>query len=38
MRLVDLSKLDFGGNKVMTIPLNEIRGEDIKDRTQDFLK
>ena len=36
MRMVDLSKLDFGGGKVLTIPLDEVRAEDIKDRTQDF--
>lgn len=38
MRLVDLSKLDFSGNKVLTIPLDEVRAEDVKDLTQDFLK
>jgi len=36
MRMVDLSKLDFGGGKVLSIPLDEVRAEDIKDRTQDF--
>jgi choloylglycine hydrolase len=36
MRLVDLSKLDFGGSKVQAIPLDKVRHEDIEDRTQDF--
>jgi choloylglycine hydrolase len=37
MRMVDLSKLDFSGNPILTIPLDEDRSEDIKDRTADFL-
>jgi choloylglycine hydrolase len=36
MRLVDLSKLDFGGDKVQAVPLDAVRQEDIEDRTQDF--
>lgn len=36
MRLVDLSKLDFGGTKVQRTPLDPVRREDIEDRTQDF--
>jgi len=36
MRVVDLSKLDFGGSKVQTIPLDKARREDIEDRTQEF--
>lgn len=37
MRLVDLSKLDFGGSKIIAVPLDEVPGEDVKDRTADFL-
>jgi len=36
MRLVDLSKLDFGGSKAQAIPLDKVRREDIEERTQDF--
>ena len=36
MRMVDLSKLDFSGNQVLTIPLDKVRSEDIKERTADF--
>jgi hypothetical protein len=36
MRVVDLSKLDFGGSKVQAIPLDKARREDIEDRTQEF--
>ncbi len=38
MRLVDLTKLDLGGNKVQSIPLDKVRAEDMQDRTQDFSK
>ncbi|WP_457743259.1 linear amide C-N hydrolase [Sulfurimonas sp.] len=33
MRVVDLKKLDFTQNKIVTIPLDKTRKEDIKDRT-----
>lgn len=36
MRLVDLSKLNFNGDKVQAIPLDQVRQEDIQNRTQDF--
>jgi choloylglycine hydrolase len=36
MRLVELDKLDFTGNKIAAIPLDEERVEDVKERTQDF--
>ena len=36
MRVVDLSKLDFGGSNVQAIPLDKARREDIEDRTQEF--
>lgn len=36
MRLANLKKLDFGGTKVSTIPLDQVPAEDIQDRTQDF--
>jgi len=34
--MVDLSKLDINGSKMQTIPLNEMRQEDLVDRTKDF--
>ena len=37
MRMVDLKELDFEGNKVRTIPLDEVRAEDLKDRTGDLI-
>ncbi len=33
MRVVDLKKLDFTGTKIYGIPLDEVRTEDIKNRT-----
>ena len=36
MRLVNLSKLDFGGTKIQRTPPDPVRREDIEDRTQDF--
>ncbi len=33
MRMVDLKKLSFEGNQTRRIPLDEVRTEDIKDRT-----
>ncbi|HNX91060.1 MAG TPA: choloylglycine hydrolase family protein [Candidatus Omnitrophota bacterium] len=36
MRMVDLSKLDFGGTKTVAIPLDNERVESIDDRTNDF--
>lgn len=36
MRAVDLNELDFTGDKIAAIPLDEERVEDIKDRTLDF--
>ena len=38
MRMVDLNKLNFEDNKVQAIPLDELRQEDIQDRTQDFSR
>lgn len=35
-RLVDLTKLNFGGRKVQAIPLDEVRREDVEDRTGAF--
>ena len=34
MRVVDLKKLNFTGKKIRSIPLDEVRTEDIKDRTK----
>ncbi len=34
--LVDLTKLNFVGSKVHAIPPDEVRREDIDDRTQTF--
>jgi choloylglycine hydrolase len=34
MRMVDLKALNFEGKKVRVIPLDEVRTEDIKDRTK----
>lgn len=36
MRVVNLSKLNFSGDKVQAIPLDKVQREDIEDRTQDF--
>ena len=36
MRRVDLDKLNFEGDEIRAIPLDETRIEDIKDRTEDF--
>ena len=36
MRMVDLKKLNFAGNKIRSIPLDEVRKEDIEDRTNAF--
>ena len=38
MRMVDLSKLSFDGSKLIAIPLDKMRVENIDDRTEDFLK
>ena len=37
MRLVDLNKLNFKGDKLIAIPLDKVRKENIDDRTEDFL-
>ena len=36
MRVVDLNALNFDGNKVLTIPLDRDRKENLVDRTKDF--
>jgi len=36
MRMVDLKALNFEGKKILAIPLDEVRTEDIKDRTKDL--
>ncbi len=38
MRMVDLSKLNFRGGKIIAIPLDKVRVEAIDDRTKDFRK
>ena len=38
MRMVDLSKLSFDGSKVVVIPLDKVRTQNIDDRTKDFQK
>jgi choloylglycine hydrolase len=38
MRMVDLGKLNFEGNKTIAIPLDKIRKENIDNRDKDFLK
>ena len=37
MRVVDLKLLDFEGNKIRSIPLDQVSGEDIKDRTGELI-
>jgi len=37
MRLVDLCKVDIGGDKVRYLPLDQQRREDVQDRTSQFL-
>jgi hypothetical protein len=36
MRSVDLSKLDFAGKAISSFPLDNVRTEDIQDRSADF--
>ena len=38
MRMVDLNKLNFDGDKVIESPLDKVRTQNIDDRTGDFLK
>ena len=38
MRLVNLNKLAFEGDKMVSIPLNKVSAEDVQDRSQDFSK
>ena len=37
MRMVDLNALNFEGNKVRSTPLDNVRTEDIKNRTKDLI-
>lgn len=37
MRMVDLKELNFSGNKIISAPLDEVRKEDIDDRTKSLL-
>ena len=37
MRMVDLNKLNFAGKKIRSIPLDEVRAEDVKDRTNALI-
>jgi len=37
MRVVDLKELNFAGNKIRSILLDEVRTEDIKDRTNTLI-
>ncbi len=37
MRMVDLKRLSFDGNQIHSIPLDEVRTEDIKDRTNALM-
>ena len=37
MRMVDLAELNFEGGSLIAIPLDEMRKEDIKDRTGDLI-
>ena len=37
MRMVDLKELNFEGNKTSRIPLDEVRTEDVKDRTNALI-
>lgn len=37
VRVVDLAELNFVGNKIRSIPLDEVRTEDIKDRTNSLI-
>jgi choloylglycine hydrolase len=38
MRKVDLTKLDFNAKKASSFPLDQVRTEDIQDRTADFSR
>ena len=37
MRMVDLKKLNFRGKEIRSIPLDEVRAEDVKDRTNALI-
>lgn len=37
MRVVDLKQLDFSGDRIRRIPLDEVRKEDIRDRTKALI-
>ena len=37
MRVVDLKKLDFRDKEIRSIPLDEVRAEDVKDRTDALI-
>lgn len=37
MRLVDLTKLDFSGDQVLTLLLDGVHAEDVEDLTDEFL-
>lgn len=37
MRMIDLNKLNFDNNKIITNPLDKVRKQNIENRTQDFL-
>lgn len=38
MRVVDLGKLGFNGTKVIAVPLDKVRAQNVDDRTKDFLQ
>jgi len=38
MRMADLNKLNFKGGKIIAIPLDKTRTENVDNRTGDFLK
>ncbi|MCL5261474.1 MAG: choloylglycine hydrolase family protein [Gammaproteobacteria bacterium] len=37
VRMVDLTKLNFTGNKIIATPLDKVRIDDIEERTQDLM-
>ena len=37
MRMVDLKELNFRGKEIRSIPLDEVRAEDVKDRTSALM-
>ena len=38
LRMIDLTKLNFGGKELISVPLDKVRAQNIDNRTGDFIK